>query len=247
MRAARLAGAMVWVVGLVAAAAALRWAGQETLSPPPLLDPGQWAGWLDGRHPVVAAFSLVRLVALAVLWYVVAATAVGAVLRMFGAASLVRVADRFTIGPVRRMLAGSLSLGLAASGVVAVAAPALRSPVVAAQSSTTSTSTTQLPPATVTMHRLGPTEAIAPLSVAPVPEVTQATTATASDRWTVKPGECFWAIAESVLADRGGRAPTDAEIVPFWQRLIHANRQELLQRDNPDLILPGQTFTVPAP
>ena len=247
MRAARLGGAAVWVLGLGAAAAALQWAGQESLAPPPLRDPGQWAGWLDGRDPVVAAFSLVRLGALAGLWYVVAATSVGALLRMVGAASLVRVADRFTIGPVRRMLAGSVSLGLAASGVVAVAAPALRSPVFAAQSSSTSTSTTQLPPATVTMHRLGPTEVVAPLPVAPIPEVARATTATTSDRWTVKPGECFWSIAESVLADRGGRPPTDAEIVPYWQRLIQANRHELLHRDNPDLIFPGQTFTVPPP
>lgn len=240
MRAARLAGATAWAIGVGAAGAGLQWAGQGPLSPPPLLDPGQWPGWLEGRDPIVAAFSLLRLAVLAGLWYVVAVTAVGAVLRVAGAAALVRAADRVTIGPVRRMLAGSVSLGLAASGVLAVAAPALRAPVAAAQSSTTST--TLVPPATITMHRLLPAD-VAPPTVAPVPEIRQVT----ADRWIVKPGESFWSIAESVLAERWGRAPTDAEIVPFWQRLIQANRFELVDRANPDLILPAQVFTVPAP
>jgi len=249
VKAARLPGPVAWLIGLGATAVALRWAGHGALTPPPLLAPGQWSGWLEKRDPVVAAFSLLRIGALGGLWYVAAVTAVGVLLRVAGAASLVRVADRFTIGPVRRMLAGSVSLGLAASGVVAVAAPAFRAPVVAAQTSTTSTQpqrTTQPTPATVTMHRLGPAEAARPLAVAPTPQVTQATT-TSANQWTVKPGECFWSIAESVLTERWGRAPTDAEIVPFWQRLIAANRIELAQRDNPDLIFPGQRFTVPSP
>jgi hypothetical protein len=241
MKAAPLAGA----AGLGAAALALQWAGHGALAPPPVFEPSQWSGWLEGRDPIVAAFSLLRVAALVGLWYVVAVTAVGGLLRVAGAASLVRVADRFTIGPVRRMLAGSVSLGLAASGVVAVGAPALRAPVVAAQTSTTST--TQPPPATVTMHRLGPAEPIDPghLVVTPVPEVTQATAR--ADRWAVKPGECFWSIAESVLTERSGRSPSDAEIVPFWQRIIEANRLELAERGNPDLIFPGQVFTVPSP
>lgn len=243
---ARLPGA-AWVIGLGATAVALQWAGHGALAGPPLLDPGQWAGWLEKRDPIVAAFSLLRIAALGGLWYVAAVTAVGALLRIAGAASLVRVADRVTIGPVRRMLAGSLSLGLAASGVVAVAAPALRAPVVAAQTSTTSIQpprTTEPPPATLTMHRLGPSEAAPRAAVGPAPEVTPATR---SEGWTVKPGECFWSIAESVLTERWGRAPTDAEIVPFWQRLIEANRAELVHRDNPDLVFPGQRFTVPGP
>jgi len=238
---------MAWVAGLVIAASALQWAGSGSLAPPPVLDPGQWAAWLDGRDPVVAAFSLLRMAALAGLWYVAVVSSVGALLRLVGAAALVRIADRFTIGPVRRLLAGSVSLGLAASGVVAVAMPAVRAPVAAQTApSPSTTSTTRLPPATVTMHRLGPTEGVPPRALPQSPEVAGATV-TAAGQWTVKPGECFWSIAESVLADRWGRAPTDAEIVPFWRRLIQANRHELAQRDNPDLVFPGQSFIVPAP
>ena len=231
------------VAGLGAAAAALHWAGTGPLAGPPLTEPGRWAAWLDGRDPLLAAFSILRLVALGGLWYLAAVTLLGAGLRAAGAVRLVRITDRLTVGPVRRMLAGSVSLGLAASGVVAVAAPAVRLPAAVAQTSTTST--TALPPATVTMHRLGPAE---PLAVPPAPQVTQISTpAPAPDRWTVKPGECFWTVAEDVLAEHLGRAPTDTEIVPYWRRLIEANRSELAHRDNPDLIFPAQVFVVPAP
>ena len=235
----RFAVAATWVLALGVAAAALQWAGQGPLAAPPLTDPGRWAAWLDGRDPIVAAFSLLRLVALAGLWYVAIVTVAGAVLRLVGAASLVRLTDRVTIAPVRRMLAGSVSLGLAASGVLAVAAPALRTPVAAAAQQPS----TDTPPSTVTMHRLDPTETV-PGPPATAPQVTPATT---TDRWTVKRGECFWSIAESVLTERSGRPPTDAEVVPYWHRLIDANRLELAQRDDPDLIFPGQVFVVPAP
>ena len=235
----RLAAAATWVLVLGVAAAALHWAGHGPLAGPPLTDPGQWWAWLEGRDPAVAAFSLLRLVGVVALWYVVVVTTIGAVLRMAGAASLVRVTDRFTIPAVRRLLTGSVSLGLAASGLIAVAAPALRTPVAAASRQ----ATTEAPPSTVTMHRLGPSE---PLPATPVvaPQVTPAAT---TDRWTVKPGECFWSIAESVLTERAGAAPTDAEVVPYWRRLIDANRHELAQRENPDLVFPGQVFVVPAP
>jgi nucleoid-associated protein YgaU len=68
-----------------------------------------------------------------------------------------------------------------------------------------------------------------------------------TDRWTVQPGECFWTIAEDVLQRAWGRAPTDAEIVPYWQRLIEANRSELADPANPHLIFPDQVFRVPPP
>jgi nucleoid-associated protein YgaU len=64
--------------------------------------------------------------------------------------------------------------------------------------------------------------------------------------WTVRPGECFWSIADDVLTAAWGRPPTDAEIVPYWHTLIDANRAVLADRSNPDLIFPGQVFTVPA-
>ena len=240
----RLVGATGWLVGVTALAVALQWAGHGALAAPPLTEPDRWAAWLYGRDPVLAGFSLLRLLALGGLWYLAGVTLLGGAVRLAGAGSLIRLTDRVTVAPVRRMLAGGVSLGLAASGVVAVAAPAVRAPLAAAQTSSTSTSTTIPPPATVTMHRLGPAEP--PRPVAAVPEVARVA-APVTDRWTVKPGECFWSIAEDVLASRWGRSPSDAEIVPYWQRLIEANRHQLAHGDNPDLIFPAQVFVIPAP
>ena len=233
-----------WVTAVVLATVALHWAGTGALAGPPLTEPSRWAAWLEGRDPVLAAFGLLRLLALAGVWYIAGVTVLGALLRLAGAGSLVRLSDRITVAPVRRLLAGSMTLGLAASGVVAVAAPALRVPAAAAQTSTSTTSTTatSAPPATVTMHRLGPAE---PRVEAPRPA--PAVVPAASDRWTVKPGECFWSIADEVLTARLGRVATDAEIVPYWRRLIEANRHQLAQPDNPDLIYPAQVFVIPAP
>ena len=67
------------------------------------------------------------------------------------------------------------------------------------------------------------------------------------DRYTVVSGDCFWTIADDLLHLAWGRAPTDAEIVPYWLRLIEANRAELADPRNADLIFPGQTFTIPTP
>jgi nucleoid-associated protein YgaU len=245
MRTRRLAAAVGWVGGLALAAYVLRWAGRGALATPPLGQPDQWAGWLEEKGPLAAGFACLRLVAEAGLWYVVVVTFVGTLLRLVGAASMVRVADRLTIGPVRRMLAGTMTMGLAASGVLAVAAPALRLPVAAAQTVQPTTSTTAVPPATVTMHRISPADVVPPGAVAQAPEVVPALGT--APQWTVRPGECFWSIAEQVLTEHTGTAPTDAEIVPYWRRLIEANRSLLVHRDNPDLILPGQIFTVPPP
>ena len=63
--------------------------------------------------------------------------------------------------------------------------------------------------------------------------------------WTVRPGDHLWGIAESTLRDRLGRVPTNAEIEPYWRRLIDVNRSRLVDPTNPDLIFPTQVFDLP--
>jgi nucleoid-associated protein YgaU len=246
-RARAAAGPALWAAALTAAAAGLYWSGRGSLAPPPLGDPGRWRAWLEARDPVVAAFSVLRLGALATVSYVVAVVALGLVVRAVGAGRLVLFTDRLTIAPVRRMLAG-LSLSLAATTVATVAVPATMLPAAVAQPAPSSTTTTTVGPATtaatVTMHLLTPAD----LSPAPAPPAAAAVPARSpvATAWTVRPGECFWTIAESVLTQAWGRPPTDAEIVPYWQRLIAANAAALVHPGNPDLIFPGQIFQVPA-
>ena len=63
--------------------------------------------------------------------------------------------------------------------------------------------------------------------------------------YTVEPGDSLWSIAERVLIDRTGAESTDGEIADYWASVIDANRDRLVDPDNPDLILPGQVMLVP--
>ncbi len=65
--------------------------------------------------------------------------------------------------------------------------------------------------------------------------------------WTTAPGDHLWHIAEATLTDSWGRAPTDAELAPYWEQVVEQNRALLSDPGNPDLIFPGQVFRLPAP
>jgi hypothetical protein len=223
---------LLWAAGIGAALAGLHLAGRGPLAPPPLRSPSGWAPWLQQRDPVVAAFAILRLVALGIGWYAVAVTAAGAVARLASRRRLVAALDRLTVPPLRRLLAATVSVGLGA-GVAspALAAPDRHPPPVVADTPAPGTTAP-----TITMRRL-------PTATETSPPPAPATGGT----WTVQPGQCFWSIAEAVLAERLGRPPTAQEVVPYWQRLIDANRTALADRENPDLVFPGQVFTLPPP
>jgi len=61
----------------------------------------------------------------------------------------------------------------------------------------------------------------------------------------VEPGDNLWDLSEDQLAVDLARAPADAEVVPYWSDVIDANRDRLVDPDNPSLIHPGQTMVLP--
>lgn len=63
--------------------------------------------------------------------------------------------------------------------------------------------------------------------------------------WEVRSGEHFRSIAEAALREALGRAPTEAELVPFWRTLVDQNRGVLADPENPELLFPGQVLVVP--
>ncbi|MGH9278012.1 MAG: LysM peptidoglycan-binding domain-containing protein [Acidimicrobiales bacterium] len=242
-----------WVVIVALVTAGLHQIGTGPLAPPPLSQPGDWPAWLAARDPVAAAMALIRLLALGAASYLLAVSVLGGGLRLVRARRLVRIADRVTPAAVRRLLVATAGVTLA-SGLVpsAVFARGPQPPAVVT-SVAHPLVTTAAPPTgpTVTMHLL-PAEpepvampvaepVAAPVAAAPAPRVTAAAT------WTVRPGECFWSIAEDVLVRALGRPVTDSEIVPYWRALIEENRHLLGDRDNADLIFAGQVFAVPSP
>lgn len=165
---------------------------------------------------------------------------------MVRATRVVAVIDLLTVPALRRLLQGALGVGLATTAALATVRPTAPPPTARpavhfASTQLASTVTTGITAAateeaeTVTMRRL-PDTAAALAS----PEELTAT-------WTVQWGQCFWSIAEQLLAQAWDRSPTDAEIVPYWQALIEANRHSLADPTNADLIFSGQVFRVPPP
>jgi hypothetical protein len=112
-----------WLGSLAAGIVLFTALGDGQLAAPALGDPSSWGDWAADRDPIVAAVAVLRLVVLALAWYLVGVTTIGLVARLTRAARLVRLADALSLPFVRQLLQGALGLTLAA-GVVASASGA---------------------------------------------------------------------------------------------------------------------------
>lgn len=65
------------------------------------------------------------------------------------------------------------------------------------------------------------------------------------DEWRIEPGDHLWAVAAETLRDEWGRPPTDREVLGYWQTLLDANHERLVDPTNPDLVFPGQVLVLP--
>lgn len=312
-RAART-GLVLWVVALVVGTALFHAIGDGPLSAPPL-DPAAWSAWAEGRDPLVAVFAVLRLLVLALSWYLVGATSVGILARVLRAASLVRIADALTVPALRRSLQAALGVSLATAMVVSSVPTLDPSPReistvalgaadddlvrfaavqdVAQDVAQDVTRGGAQDVAQVTLVAAGEGDRITlrhvesvdppvplplellerardaaaggspdgPPSPSPQDPVAErdedrnprqgsgdggASENQASTDHSVVAGESFWTIAQDVLAGQLDRAPSDAEVVTYWGALVESNRDRLVDRDNPDLIFPGQLLQIPS-
>ena len=234
-------------IGLLAIAAWLWTLGPADVRVPPTSLDGVTT-WIDRHDAVTVAFALVRLEALGLAAYLLALTAISAVVRTMQLPMGTRLVDRLTL-PFLRGVFG----GLATLGVVAGPAPVHRP----AQTPSSTTTTTVVAPVedpspTVTLHLDVPLPDPEP---APAPAPTPAASAlplpapepaVSRDTWVVQPGDSLWSIAASHLEDVTGAPSSDAEVTQMWDRLIDLNRERLVDPDNPDLIFADQVFELPA-
>lgn len=243
-----------WVAALLGLLAGLAAAG-EALPSPPLTEPGAWPAWIASQPPVPAVFGLLRLVALAVGFYLLATTLLVTVARLARAARMIRVADALTVPAVRRLTATAVGVGLATatlSGLSEDGGPWAGGG-----------------PTTITAEMAEPGEAglgMASLGEAGADEVTLALRDDADDgegdggdgadperseaggapgTVVVAAGDHLWGIAERVVAASVGGHPSEEAVAPYWRRLVEANRDRLADPANPDLIHPGQEFVLP--
>ena len=183
--------------------------------------------------------AVARLVALALGWYLVAATILTL---LAGAAGAARTTARWlvprTVREALRHVCG-LTIVLTAAVPTLAAGADERSPITM-QRLADEPEARDAP--AIAMHRLDPRPtAASPSPSDPAPYAV--TPARASH--VIGRGEHLWAVAESTLRSAWGAAPTDDEVDPYWRELIRQNRSGLPDPTNPDLVHPGHEIELP--
>lgn len=110
-----------WFAVLVGVIAGFHHLGTGPLAAPPS-DVAGWGPWLAARDPFVATVAVLRLLVLALAWYLLVAATAGLLARLLRSARAIRVVDACTLPPLRRLLEASVGVALAV-GVVGAAAP----------------------------------------------------------------------------------------------------------------------------
>ena len=119
-RARPLLPLVAWMLALVAAVWLFTWVAGGALDTPPVTDPSSLPAWMTDRPPAEVAFAILRMLVLALAWYLLGTTTVGIVARLVRAARLVAIADVLTVPAVRRLLQAALGAGLAVAAVSSV-------------------------------------------------------------------------------------------------------------------------------
>lgn len=216
----RRAAVTVAVLGVTAWAL---WRTGQVLGVPAVRSWVDASRWYELVGPAVAVMAVVRVAAMAVAVWLLAAATLQLLATVLPGPSVRSVADVIAPRSLQRLVHGLAGVSLAAG--LGVAAPG------ADPSPGAGTATLHVVP--------DPVPATAPAPAAP-PVVTP-------DVVVVEAGDSLWSIAENALIDAGDASPTDAAVTSYWRRLIEANRGVLVEPTNPDLIYPGQVITLPAP
>lgn len=78
-----------------------------------------------------------------------------------------------------------------------------------------------------------------------VPPAPPATSQAGGSR-TIAPGDHLWNVSHQTLEAALHRAPSDEEVLGYLNRIVELNRDVLVVPEDPDLVYPGQVFTMPA-
>jgi hypothetical protein len=242
------------LAGALLAAAVLS-AAASSLPTPPLSGRRQLEDWWVSNGTAVAAFSLVRVVGLALSGYVAALGLVGtiaATTRWSWADSL--LARCATPAARRFLVGGGLVAGLSVSSVGAANTPTSFE-LVDIGPVDDSFELRDIGPVddSFELRDIGPVDDsfevrdIGPASRHHSPAVAAVTVEVAPppaepDAWVVAQGDHLWSIAAETMADRG-EDDREATIAAYWLRLIEENRDVV--GENPDLIHPGQVIRLP--
>lgn len=148
-----------WLAALVGGIVLFHAMAGGAMSPSPVTDPGAWVRWSTDREPVVVVAAVLRLLVLALAWYLVGVTTIGTMARLVRLGGLIRFADALTLPMVRRLLQSALGVGLATAMVGAATTPPPRQappPTLTVAGEATWADTAEgVPGGTVTFVRVG--------------------------------------------------------------------------------------------
>lgn len=206
--------------------------------------------WLDGVDPAVLAAALLRLLALGLCSYLLLATSLALLISLAGWRQGAAAACRLLPRALRNAVAGGAGLGLtgtllAPSLAGATAAEGVPDParvavmVKLAEGDATSPSPAPTQPSAAAPKPSSPSGAYPPGRAQPPPT---------SGTHVVQAGESFWSIAREQLraaVDPATADPGTTQIARYWHQLVEVNRERLVDRDDPDLLLPGQELWLP--
>lgn len=182
--------------------------------------------WLDATPPEDAILAIVRVVALAGTWYLVATTLLVMLASVTKIPALVRGVRIVALPGLRRAIEGVAAVSIATAPLV-TATPAF------ASTPAPSEMPMELPAYSPTPA--GDTDAYEPTPASDMAE--------RSDRiHVVLNGESLWSIAEDAIPDE---TPDRATVVDaYWRVLLELNAGTLRSGD-PNLIYPGEVIRLP--
>lgn len=210
-----------WLLCLASIVAILHATGSGTLALPSFTQDA-FSEWASVTSPITITLAILRLVAYIVAIYLLTCATLAALAEALRSHILERVVRFISLPSVRQLNRRVVELSLIGM---------LAAPTAASASSVND----EIP----VLRNLTPAPPVAPVIDLPKVETP------AQDTWTVQHGENLWTIAETALQKRIGRAPTEAEIIPFWAALVQENQARLADVDNPDIIYIGQEFKLP--
>ncbi len=263
-RLSRVAGLLILEVGAVLVLHLL--GGREFLQ----VDWSNFGRWLDSTpvEDVIAAG--LRIVALAIAYWLLLSTLAYVIASLSRRAAAIRATSWMLLPPIRRVVSRSVALSIAASSIAVPLGPAVADLALEWRASTMAVEVdldgvirpsgtdapaedgsdddegtgdeVLLPP-----HLRSPADLLPdnePVAV-PKPDPGAVLDPTVSHIHKVVRGEHLWSIASHHLEVVSGRTDlAEREIAPYWVRVMDANRSTIRSGD-PDLIYPGEQIVLP--
>lgn len=249
-----------WIGFLVAIIVVLGTMDLGLSTPTEIFEPSTWLAWVQ-THTAFEVFVVLARVVVLVLGCYLLVTSILLVSTQANPTGLAaRLVDYVALPALRRGL--RLMVVPAIVGTTAIGPGFVAAPVGASSGDpTVQTAPGAVPPMMTRVDKTGAdneptattsaTTTVRPPIVMAVP-TEQAKTPIAlivqgEREWKVQPGDHLWGIAEKVMTEVGVADTDHPRIARYWETLVAANRDRLVDQANPDLIFADQTLVIPVP